>query len=283
MLRLDRVHHWYSQAAYSRLEPGGSIVMVATRWHLQDLPGRLLADSSDKWRSLVFPAIAGDDDELGRAPGEALWPARFSVEYLLAIKRRGGREWETLYQNNPQAGIDILFDRDKIPIVAAGLPGQFWTADLAVTSQTRADYTVCCCWHWDDDTLTMVDSFRMQANYPIVRDELLARLMGNDLKLVLPQDMIEKVLFEDIQGQLTRRRIEQRNLLGDKIAKAQPAALLVEQGKVAMVAKGAYLDVLKELSNFPMYRYDDSVDNLSLAAVYVMSLRRGGTEAGQNA
>ena len=282
MHRLDRVHHWYSQAAYTRLEPGGSIVMVATRWHLQDLPGRLLTDSSDKWRSLVFPALAGDDDELGRAPGEALWPSRFDKHYLEAIRDKGGREWQTLYQNDPQAGTDIVFNLDKIPIIAVEMEGLFWTADFAVTSKSSADYSVCCCWQWDGNVLTMVDSFRMRANYPIVREELLARLRGNNLKLVLPQDLIEKVLFEDIQGELGGRRIEQKNLSGDKVAKAQAAAMQVERGKVRMVAKGAYLEVRRELASFPMARYDDCVDNLSLAVEYVLGQRRGGTESGLN-
>ena len=282
MRRLDRVYHWFSQAAYTRLEPGGSIVMVATRWHRQDLPGRLLTDGVDKWRALVFPALAGDDDELGRAPGEALWPARFPATDLAKIRDKGGREWQTLYQNEPQAGTDVVFDIDKIPILGAEIEGLFWTGDFAVTSRTSADYSVACCWQWDGNELTLVDSFRMRANYPIVRDELLARLRETELNLVLPQDLIEQVLVEDIQGQLGRRRIHQISMVGDKIAKAQAAAMLVEQGKVAMVAKGAYLPFRRELAYFPQGRYDDCVDNLSLAVEYVLGLRRGGTESGLN-
>ena len=276
--RLDRIYHWFSQAAYTRLEPGGSIVMVATRWHQQDLPGRLLSDGADKWRSLVFPALAVDDDELGRAPGDALWPERYPAADLTKIRDKGGREWQTLYQNEPQSATDIVFAIEKIPIKAVEMEGLFWTIDLALTSKSTADYSVGCLWQYDGKVLTLVNSFRMRASYTVVRERILNELRDNDLKLVLPQDLIEQTLLEDIQGQVGRRRINAINMQGDKIAKAQAAALMVEQGNVGMLARGAYLDIRRELAYFPQGRYDDCVDNLSLAVEFVLGNRPGTIE-----
>ena len=275
--RLDRVYDWYSHAARTRLQPGGSVVMVATRWHSLDLPGRLLTDGIDKWRSLVFPALAKDKDELGRAPGDALWPERFPATELAKIRDKGGREWQTLYQNEPQAGTDIVFEISKIPILSERMAGQFWTLDLALTSKSTADYSVGCLWQYSDGILTLVDSFRVRQSYAIVRQRIIATLLNSEHKLVLPSDLLEQTLYEDIRQELPRR-IELVDMPGDKITKAQPAAMLVSQGKVAMVSTGAYLDVRQELAYFPQGRYDDCVDNLSLAVEFVLGNRPGTIE-----
>src|SRR5207244_2242627 len=73
---------WYRSTAYSRLEPGGAVVIVMTRWHEDDLVGRLLAEAEaegERWEILRLPALAEEADPLGRAPGEPLWPERYPL------------------------------------------------------------------------------------------------------------------------------------------------------------------------------------------------------------
>ena len=76
----ERVWDWYRAVARTRLEPGAGVVVVQTRWHEDDLAGRLLADAEsegDRWQVLSLPAVAEDDDPLGRSVGDPLWPERF--------------------------------------------------------------------------------------------------------------------------------------------------------------------------------------------------------------
>ena len=92
---------WFQSVAFTRLEPGAAIIVTMARWHEDDLTGRLLA-SGEPWEVVRLPAIAEDDDQLGRLPGEALWPERYSVEDLEAIKRTvGSYVWAALYQQSP--------------------------------------------------------------------------------------------------------------------------------------------------------------------------------------
>jgi hypothetical protein len=101
-----KVHELYQSAAYSRLEPNASIIVVQTRWHADDLAGRLLRESGtedgEKWRHVNLPALAGHDDPLGRKPGEALWPERYDEKRLAKIRKAiGAYFWSALYQQNP--------------------------------------------------------------------------------------------------------------------------------------------------------------------------------------
>ncbi|MGW5529398.1 terminase large subunit domain-containing protein [Streptomyces xanthochromogenes] len=100
-----RLWDWWTSVLNTRIEPGGSILVIQTRWHEQDLAGRILAgeDASD-WTILDLPAVAdSDDDALGRAIGEALWPARYAVKALDKIRRAvGERVWWSLYMQKPR-------------------------------------------------------------------------------------------------------------------------------------------------------------------------------------
>jgi predicted phage terminase large subunit-like protein len=87
---------------YTRLEPGGAVVGVMTRWHQDDWIGRLLHHESDKWTLLNLPAVAEDNDPLGREPGQPLWPARYGLKRLDEIKfTLGPYGWSSLYQQHP--------------------------------------------------------------------------------------------------------------------------------------------------------------------------------------
>lgn len=109
----NKAWDWYLSTAYTRLEPGGAVVLIMTRWHADDLAGRVLKhardDGGEPWRVRKLPAIAEDDDQLGRAPGEALWPERWPLDQLEAIRRtQSAYWWGTLYQQNeiPEGGAE---------------------------------------------------------------------------------------------------------------------------------------------------------------------------------
>lgn len=101
----DKTWDWYKSDLYTRLKPGGRIVLIQTRWHEDDLAGRILADmqaGGDKWDVISLPAIAEDNDPLGRATGAPLWPEWEGTDDLDRKRRAvGPREWSALYQQRP--------------------------------------------------------------------------------------------------------------------------------------------------------------------------------------
>ncbi len=141
----ERVWDWYRDDLYTRLEPGGAVVLIQTRWNQADLAGRIL-DSEDgpNWTVLRLPALAEPGDLLGRRPGEALCPARFDEEALAGIRTvLGPRSFAALYQGDPQpleggfiktAPIEIV---DVIPREARRV--RYW--DLAATANDDSDWT----------------------------------------------------------------------------------------------------------------------------------------------
>lgn len=134
----ERNWEWWQTTARTRLHPGAFVLVVLTRWHEDDLAGRLLKAAredpdADQWHELVLPAIAEADDPLGREPGEALWAARYDAEYLERTRRSAGAYWfGALYQQRPAPGDGGIFDRRDVrryevvewrPLDAAVEPG----------------------------------------------------------------------------------------------------------------------------------------------------------------
>jgi predicted phage terminase large subunit-like protein len=117
----DALWNWFHSTAMTRLEPGGVAIVNMTRWHEDDLVGRILAsEQGSAWRSLTFPAICEEPDELGRQPGEALWPERFPLEDMVGehgkqfglLSMKAGypqRVWEAMYQQHPMRQINCLW------------------------------------------------------------------------------------------------------------------------------------------------------------------------------
>lgn len=133
----DRVWDWWRGTFRTRIWEGGRVVLIMTRWHTDDLAGRLLSDQRDEWTVLRLPALAetqeerdeanrrlglpaGLPDPLGRAPGEPLAPSRFSREALLRIRREvGSLVWAAEYQGSPTVQEGLMFKRSWFQIVGA--------------------------------------------------------------------------------------------------------------------------------------------------------------------
>ena len=107
--RRETIWDWFKSTAYTRLEPKASVFLIMTRWHDDDLAGRLIRlgekGEGDRWDVIKFPALAEEDDSLGRAPGEPLWPSRFTLEDLERIAKavggKNGLVWSGLFQQRP--------------------------------------------------------------------------------------------------------------------------------------------------------------------------------------
>jgi hypothetical protein len=151
---------WYQSTLRTRLEPGGKILLVATRWSEIDLSGKLIADDGEPWRELRLPAVAEEDDLLGREVGEPLWPSRFDMDELGKIKKAlSASHWAALYQGRPSPIDGDVFKREWFRYYAESgdsyrllgteprdLPTEsvqtFMTVDLAISTKQAADPTV---------------------------------------------------------------------------------------------------------------------------------------------
>lgn len=109
---LENQWNWYTSVAYSRLSKNAPIVMVTTRWVKNDLPGRIYRKSKEtgeKWKEIKLKAIAGDDDPLGRKPGEALWPEEKTLEFLEIVRKQSPRWFSACYQQEPTEEEGLYF------------------------------------------------------------------------------------------------------------------------------------------------------------------------------
>jgi len=160
-----RQWEWWLATARSRLEPGALVIVLMTRWHEGDLGGRMLAESAnggDPVREIRLPALAEEADPLGREKGEALWPARYSIDYHENTRKTiGPYWWAAMYQGRPTPDEGGIFDRRDFRhfelrdgLARLQLPGgevkevdpDYCTkatyVDLAVSEKQTADYTV---------------------------------------------------------------------------------------------------------------------------------------------
>lgn len=271
---------WYTSTAYTRLAPGGGILVILTRWHDDDLAGRLLkaaADHGEQWEVVNYPARAEVDEEFRKA-GEALHPERYSVEALSRIEKAvGPRDWSALYQQNPVAddgdyftrGMIQYFDRDEIDLDRM----KFYCAwDLAIGKRDRNDYTVGIVVGVDEsDCMYVVDMVRGRFD----GFELVEQIL--DLYEVWKPSIIgiEKGHIEMALGPFLEKRVRERGLYEayfkdlktgrrDKEARARAIQGRMQQGMVFVPREENFTGPLvAELLRFPNGVHDDQVDALA--------------------
>jgi predicted phage terminase large subunit-like protein len=293
LARRDAMWDWWRSVALTRLEPGGRVCLVMTRWHEDDLAGRILSDPdvAKLWTVVNLPAIAEDDDVLGRETGQALWPARFDRAALDAARRQLGETlFQSLYQGRPRPVEGSVFHADRFryftpveggydlgsSIVTQQSCWRFMTVDPAISTKTSADYTV-------------VGVFDVsESNQLIVVDIQRQRLEGPD-QIKLLRSMFEQygprfIAVESTAYQLAllqalkRQGFPVRELKADrdKLGRALHAAARVDGGDVYFPTRAPWLGSFEEeLVSFPQARYDDQVDVLSYAAQQVLRGRYG--------
>ncbi len=276
----ERAWDWFRSTAYTRLEPGGAIVIVQTRWHEDDLAGRIRSEAEEPWTVLNLPALAEEGDSLGRAPGEGLWPERFPVVDLERIHAQIGSYWfDSLYQGRPAAPEGALFKTAWFP--RRNLPAAMkWIAqawDTAVKAGESNDYSACVTVGMGDDGLLHVlDVWR-------------ARLEAPELKAAIKRKAEEWrpgwVAIEDssVATALIQMIVREEHIPvvpmkcdRDKVTRAHGVTPYCEQGKVVFPANGAVwlADFEDEMRSFPHGAHDDQVD----AFVHVLTRALGGGE-----
>lgn len=276
--RRDKVWDWYQDDLQTRLKPSAAVILVQTRWHEDDLAGRLLEHEPDAWRVVSLPMVAeGPNDPLGRKPGEYLW-GDDEYGYAADIRQRQprmlARTWAALYQQRPAPETGSYFLKEWLRPVASLPPREslriYGASDYAVTDD-GGDYTVHVVVGMDSDgRLWLLDLWRGQTDSSVWVDAFCdlvrkwrpigwAEETGQIRAGVGP--FLERRMRER-QAYIARRQFPTR---GDKSVRAQSIRGRMALDGLCIPADAAWrADLEAELMSFPAGKHDDQVDALGL-------------------
>jgi len=281
----DRAWRFWTAVAVPRLGPGSKVVLVQTRWHQNDLAGRLLEQDPDRWRVVSIPAIAeSDDDPLGRRPGEPMVSARGQRDWARIRADVGEYVWAALYQQRPAPADGGLFKRSGLRHWTRGADDRilldarlvdlrycwrFLTVDLAASTKTSADYTVAAVWAITlDGDLVMLDGIRERldpaGHWPAVR--ALRERWSADVVFVESRMFGTTLVYEAGRAGVP---VQELHADTDKITRVLPATARADSGRIWFPPVDRFPtwpDWQDELLAFPNAAHDDVVDVVAYAA-----------------
>lgn len=311
----EKAWDWYVSTAYTRLEPGGSVILVMTRWHEDDLAGRILKqsiESGEKWHIINLPAIARMDDGCGRPCGGPLWPERYPLSRLEEIRKAiPPYWWEALYQQSPVPPGGDLFKKSWFkywkwndgdifrevdfgtlqPVKSFNLGGRhvrlshcrtFATMDLAFSVKKEADYTVIAAWAVTPiGDLVLLDLMRERMEAPALIPAARSLCSRWDCQYI----GIEEVLGASLVTHGARMEgltVKALRADKDKVTRSIPAQVRMQAGQIWFPEQASWLGEFEhELVSFPRGTHDDQVDCLSYAAAEVQRFGVGPGPSGQ--
>ncbi len=283
-----KVHDFYTSVGRMRLQPGGSIIIVNTRWHEHDLPGWLLDPDAreggkvDDWKIIDLPAIA-EKDSSWRKTGEALWPAFFPLKELLSIKNDVGQwDWTAMYQQKPSAIEGMLVkrswfnryhwdprlassDRQKMLQIMTKPFRIIQSWDTALCEGQENDYSVCETWMETEDADFLLDIWRQKVITPtLVRAaEELALSWAADA-ILIEDSTPGKAFVQHLKVIKKKLPIIARQPRGQKLVRLQAVSPYIESGHIWIPQNAPFvMDFLNEICSFPTAAHDDQVDSLS--------------------
>lgn len=278
----DKVWDWYTNDLYTRLEPGGAIVLVMTRWHEDDLADRILSTDGDNWRVVRLPALAEQGDLLGRIPGEVLNPERYPVEELQKIRAvLGSWAFEALYQQRPMPAEGGLFKREwftkfvDVPPAQVHVRVRYW--DRAATAGS-GDYTAGVRMSKTADGLIYIEDIVRGQWSTGERDRIIRQCAETDppgTRIWLEQEPGSSGV-DSVQALirlLSGYSVWADRVTGSKVTRAEPLASQAEAGNVIIVRGLWNAPFLDELIVFPHGKHDDQVDAASGAFAKLAAIR----------
>lgn len=275
----DQVYDWFNSTLYTRLEKDGCILLTMTRWHGEDLIGRLLSEakndpSKDQWTVVDFPMIQDKEPTEfdTRSMGEPLWPEKYSIEKCAATKATvGSKIWSSLYQQKPTNLEGSIIKREWIRFYKEA-PKHFedttqgW--DFAVKNTSTSDYCAGQVWGRDKNKYYLLDSIRTRADFP------------RQIQLVIEfskkwPNVLSKVVEDKANGTAVMDTLKNsiEGLIGynpdkSKELRLQAVAPLFEAGNVYLPdpSIAPWVDeFIDELVSFPDSEHDDMVDSCSMS------------------
>jgi len=283
----EKAYEWFTYGARTRLMPGGRVALVQTRWHMDDLTGRVTRDminndQSDKYEIIEFPAIFDANTEQPRA----LWPAFYDLEALYRTKASMPLfQWNAQYQQNPTAEEASVVKREWWNWWKSEKPPEtdyiIMSLDAAAETHNRADYTAITTWgvFLNEDT----DAYNI-----ILLNSIKKRLEFPDLKALAFEEWTEwepdsfivekKSAGTALYQELRRTGIPVSEYTphrgsGDKLARLNSVADIIRTGLVWVPETRWAEEVVEEVAGFPFMSNDDLVDSTVMA---LMRFRQGG-------
>lgn len=273
----DYIWNWFVTTAFTRLEPGGSCIILATRWHSDDLIGRVLQNlSHENWEYIEIPAIAEEGDILKREVGSALFPERYPIERLHELKATlGSIFFQALYQQKPVDESKKLSDGKWLKVVKE-LPQQdIWANqfkyarvwDLAATNG-GGDYTVGTklAYNKANGTLYVMNVKRGQWGPKQVEEKVkeTAAADGYDCEVVIEQEPGSagiSLISHYNTNVLPSFKVTAIPTVTKKLIRAQPLLAAAENGQVYLLESASWNDpFIREFDTFPGGENDDQVD-----------------------
>ena len=280
----DKVYEWYTSGPRQRLQPGGAIIIVMTRWSKKDLTGQVIKSASqrggDEWEVIEFPAILPS--------GNPLWPQFWSLKELSALKEElPNQKWMAQYMQNPTSEQSAIVKREWWQIWEEESPPQcdfvLQSWDTAFEKNNRADYSACTTWgvfYQPDDAglsqanIILLNAFRDRLEFPSLKKKAI-----EEFKEWEPDSIIieKKATGAPLIYEMRSMGIPVQEFTpgkgNDKISRLNAVADLFASKRVWVPNTQWAEEVVDEVASFPGGEHDDYVDSVSLA---MMRFRRGG-------
>jgi predicted phage terminase large subunit-like protein len=286
-LALENAWEWYTSGPRSRLQPGGAVVIVMTRWNTSDLTARLLkaqtSHNADKWEVIEFPAIFDEGTENERP----LWPSFWKLEELKAVKASlSVQKWNAMYQQRPTADEGAIlkrewwnvWEKDYMP----ELEYIIQSYDTAYSKKETADYSVITTWgvfYPDIDSgpaILLVDCRRGRWDFPELK-----RIAKDQYAYWRPDNVLIEAKATGVTLQQELRRVGipvtmyspgGRGAGQDKLSRVNAVAPMLESGMVWCPDTDWAEELVEECASFPKGDHDDMVDSTTQA---LMRFRAG--------
>ena len=272
----DKVYNWFTSTLYTRLEKGGAIILILTRWHQDDLAGRLLKameDGGEKWEVVKFPALATRDEKYRRA-GDPLWTEKYDKEALENIKRTIGiYDWSALYQQEPVASETQEFKQEHFKYrtqeeVDALDTARYLCLDTAISQKASADnngYSInfvdrenkwnLRAWKVKESPIELIDNlFALHERYRFNKIGIEKTIYLQAIKPFLDEEMRKRNKFLPIV-ELEHNQVNKETRIRGLLPRYQ-------SGSVYHI-KGATADLEEEMLSFPKGIHDDVLDSVA--------------------
>jgi predicted phage terminase large subunit-like protein len=300
----DQAWNWFTKVAMSRRMGKKLVILTFTRWHSDDPIGRLTDPENpcysralaEKIKIINLPAIAEDDDPLGRKPGEPLWPDgpdRFDLDFLQEQKALDPLGFAALYQQRPSLLDGDLFKREDIRFYKPGdLPDDlriYGASDHAVATTQRNDYTVLLKVGVDaQNNIYVLECYWQRAKTDVVVEALLTIGRGKQRPLIWWAERghisksIGPFLMKRMSETSTYMNVREVTPIGNKEQRAQSIMARVAMGKLFLPAEAHWRErAINEMMAFPNGTHDDFVDTLSLLGLGLQSQFAPGRNHGK--
>lgn len=278
----DKVYEWYTSGPRQRLQPGGAIVIVMTRWAQRDLTGQVLKSSAqrggEEWEVIEFPAIMPS--------GKPLWPEFWSLEELEALREElPNSKWQAQYQQNPVGNESAIVKRDWWKLWEHKDPPKceyiLQTWDTAFEKHQRADYSAGTTWgvfHLDEDpdqpNIILLNTYKKRVEFPELKRDVLAEYKEWEPDgLLIEKKASGAPLIYDLRAMGIPVQEYTPSKGQDKIARLNSVSDIIASGKVWVPQTRWAEELVDEIAAFPAGEHDDLVDATTLA---LMRFRQGG-------